>query len=85
MAKVLGSPEGLQVFSKLRSSQDPEVVEYFQRLRKTVQEGKTCVYFSDFEEQKKKRANNQIIYKLFFEQSKTQWFIEEFLRPSDAK
>lgn len=85
MSKVLGNPEGLQVLNKLRSSHDPEVYEYYERLRKTILDGKLCVYFSDFEEQKKKRLNNQITYKLFFELSQRQWFIEVFSVPTPPK
>ena len=82
MSKIAGNPEGIQVLSKLRSSKDPEVTEYYERVRKTIYDGKECVYFSDFEEQKKKKLNNQIIYKLFFERSQNQWLIEVFSTPT---
>ncbi len=85
MAKVLGSPEGLEVLNKLKSSKDPEVTEYYDRLRKTIYDGKECVYFSDFEEQKKKKLNNQITYRLFFERSQAHWFIEVFSVPTLPK
>lgn len=85
MSKILGNSQGVELLNKLRFSTDPEVNEYYQRLRQTIIDGKTCVYFSDFEEQKKKRLNNQIIYKLFFDNAQAHWFIELFSTPTPPK
>lgn len=80
MSKVLGSPEGLMVWNKLASSKNEQVKEYFTRLFQCAPLRRK-VYFTDFEEQLKKKLNNQKMFSMTYLEKDGNWHIELFIEP----
>lgn len=79
----VGDQNGIDVWYKLGTSQDPAVLTYFNSLRAAAQKYQS-IWFSDFEEQKKKKLNNQITYHMFYDVVDARWHIELFNVPKDV-
>jgi hypothetical protein len=76
-----GDEEGIKIYNKLGSSDDPQVRNYFRYLGSALERWQSA-YFSDFVEQKKKPLNNQKIYYMHWSAEKSSWLVQLFHTPS---
>jgi len=81
---MFGNSKGIAVYNKLALSTDPKIQGYFGSMYKNLCDGRT-VYFSDMIEQRKKKMNNQILYRMQWDKELLVWDIEEWHVPIKMK
>jgi hypothetical protein len=81
MSNVTGNNKGVEVWNKLGHSKDTKVQEYFSRLLRFAPVTRR-VFFCDFEEQLKRKLNNQDLYSLTYSDSDEKWHIALFQEKS---
>jgi hypothetical protein len=84
MANMIGDEEGIATLRKLRKSEDPVVKVYCDNLASlaaNLEPGRK-LYFSDYEQQLKKKLNNQKMFSVCRDVASQSWKIELFITPT---
>lgn len=81
MSNVIGDEKGIELIKRMLKSENKDVKEYAIRTYNALKE-KSAVYYSDMEEQLKKKLNNQPVYKMYYDTVNKKWKVELWMTPS---
>jgi len=75
-----GDQEGINLLTKLSVSENFETQGYYRTIYTNLNENK-YVYFTDVDEQRKKKLNNQRIFIAFVDPATNEWTVNLFFEP----